>query len=357
MTTDQSSAPALQAAPGDPHTPGPAAPTVTRAIPPKCPTRTRLYDQGQIVAEGFPAEAIKEHLDSRPGAMVWLDLLDPDEPDLSIVTQEFGLHPLAVEDAVLDHEHPKLDRYSSHLFLNLYAAEVPGSPAIKTTELSAFITRRALITVRKGPFDIDALVRQWDFTPQLADGGVGFLVYGFLDVIADTHDKALAALDGKINDLEDNLSDPRPGYDLRKRGFELRQQLAAMRRVVEPMHDVVARLGRTDLRLFSGDLAPYFQDVQNNVANATNKVTSARDRVADILATNMGEQTNQLNEITKKLAAWAAIIGIPTAVTGFYGQNIPYPGFGHRSGLIVSSVLIVVLAAGLYVLLKRRRWL
>jgi magnesium transporter len=71
----------------------------------------------------------------------------------------------------------------------------------------------------------------------------------------------------------------------------------------------------------------------------------------------MGEQTNQLNEITKKLAAWAAIIGIPTAVTGFYGQNIPYPGFGRRSGLIVSSVLIVVLTAGLYVLLKCRRWL
>ena len=149
--------------------------------------------------------------------MVWLDLLDPDEPDLGIVTQEFGLHPLAVEDAALDHEHPKLDRYRSHPLLNLYAAEVPGSPAIKTTELSAFITRRALITVRKGPFEIDALVRQWDFTPQLVDGGVGFLVYGLLSAW------------------------------LRLAQARLRVAAATGRHggAVEPMHDVGTRLGRT----------------------------------------------------------------------------------------------------------------
>ena len=144
---------------------------------------------------------------------------------------------------------------------------------------------------------------------------------------------------------------------MRKRGFELRKQLAAMRRVVDPMHDVVARLGRNDLRLFAGELAPYFQDVQNNVSQATGKATGARERVADILAASMEEQTNQLNEITKKLAAWAAIVGIPTAITGFYGQNVPYPGLGHRTGFVVSAVLIVILAVGLYLVLKRRRWL
>ena len=354
---ERSQVPGLTAAAGDPGTPGPLAPTATTAIPPKCPTRTRLYADGEVIAEGFPAEAIRERLDDRPGASVWLDLLDPDESDLSIVTQEFGLHPLAVEDAILDHQRPKLDRYRTHLFLNLYAAQVSGDVTVRTTELSAFITARALITVRKAPFDIDALVDYWDLNHELAGNGVGFLVYGFADVIAATHEKAIAALDLQVNHLEDNLFDPSPGYDLRKRGFELRKQLAALRRIVAPMQDVIARLGRNDIQFFSDRMAPYFQDVHNNAVHATENVEGEQVRVADILQTNMEEQTNQLNQITKKLAAWAAIIGVPTAVTGFFGQNVPYPGFGHESGFVGSSLVIVVLAGCLYVLLRRRGWL
>jgi magnesium transporter len=357
VASGSGAAPALVLSPGDPGTPGPIAPTVTTAVPPQCPTRTRMYDHGKVEAEGFSAEEISEHLDNRPDAVIWLDLYDPDESDLSIVTQEFGLHRLAVEDAVLDHQHAKLDRYRSHLFLNLYAAEVADSPDVRTAELSAFITSRALITVRKGPFDIDAVVQRWDLNAELAENGVGFLVYGFVDVILDSLESARLDLDGAVNELEDNLFDPRPGYDLRKRGFELRKQIAVLRRVTTPTQDVVSRLGRNDLRLFSDRMAPYFQDVHNNALQVTGNLEGTRERVADILTTNMEEQTNQLNEITKKLAGWAAIIGVPTAVTGFYGQNIPYPGFGHVSGFIASSALIAILAGCLYVIFRRRHWL
>jgi magnesium transporter len=98
-------------APGDPLRPGPVATSVTTAVPPRCATRTRLHRAGRLVAEGFPAERIRDHLDEHADAVVWLDLDDPDHADLGIVTEEFDLHPLAVEDATLDHQRPKLDRY------------------------------------------------------------------------------------------------------------------------------------------------------------------------------------------------------------------------------------------------------
>jgi magnesium transporter len=104
-------------------------------------------------------------------------------------------------------------------------------------------------------------------------------------------------------------------------------------------------------------LVPYYHDVYDHVLRVAENVDSARDRVVSILDTNLNEQGHQLNEITKKLAAWAAIIAVPTAVTGFYGQNVPYPGFGHWTGFIASVVIIVILAGGLYAALKRSHWL
>jgi magnesium transporter len=103
--------------------------------------------------------------------------------------------------------------------------------------------------------------------------------------------------------------------------------------------------------------SPYFHDVYDYVLGAAESVDSTRERIGSILETNLNEQSNDLNEITKKLAAWAAIIAVPTAVTGFYGQNVPYPGYTQVWGFVTSTVVIVVLAGGLYVLLRRRGWL
>ncbi|GAA4693913.1 hypothetical protein GCM10023215_34310 [Pseudonocardia yuanmonensis] len=140
---------------------------MTTAEPPRCATRTRLYRAGKLVDEGFPAEQIRGHLDAHDDAVVWLDLHDPDESDLGILIAEFGLHPLAVEDAVVDRQRPKLDRYQSHLFVNLYAVDLDEDGcALVTSEMSAFVTARALITVRKTDFDIDSVLARWDAAPE-----------------------------------------------------------------------------------------------------------------------------------------------------------------------------------------------
>ena len=125
------------------------------------------------------------------------------------------------------------------------------------------------------------------------------------------------------------------------------------------MREVLARLerGEGQIQLVTEELAPYFQDVQDHVLRAADDVEAAHDLIGSVLETNYTEQSNELNEITKKLAAWAAIIAVPTAVTGFYGQNVPYPGFNQHWGFVVSTLVIVVLGGGLWVALRRRGWL
>jgi CorA-like Mg2+ transporter protein len=143
--------------------------TVTHAIPPRCRARTRLYRDGALAAEGFPATEIKQRL-AQGHSTIWLDLYDPEIDDLAVLTEEFGLHPLAVEDAVHDHERPKLDRYRDHLLLSAYAADLDTSTGtLSTSELAAFVTPAALITVRKDDrFDVDALIQRWDEEQELA---------------------------------------------------------------------------------------------------------------------------------------------------------------------------------------------
>lgn len=331
---------------------------MSTAAPPRCPTRTRLYRGGALVAEGFPAEQISDRLDADPDAVIWLDLDDPDRADLQIVIEEFGLHPLAVEDAIHDDQRPKLDRYHSHLFTSMYAAAFdPATGELATSEINAFITTRALITVRKDDFDIDTLLARWDATPELAGNGVGHLVHGLLDAVVDGQYNAVEQLDDAGDALEDALFEPHPGLDIRRRGFELRKSLMRLRKIVAPMRELVTRLQHADTHLINEEMAPYYQDVHDHVLRCADNLNNARELITSILETNLTEQSNDLNEITKKLAAWAAIIAVPTAVTGFYGQNVPYPGFSQHWGFIVSTTVIIGLSGGLYLLLHHRNWL
>ena len=154
--------------------PGPADAARCAPRPGSGQARTRLYHDGVLKAEGFPVTDIAAHL-RHEGATVWLDLHHPAAADLAALPDEFGLHPLAVEDAVLRHERPKLDRYPDHLFLSAYSVHLdPATSGLVSSELAAFVTPRALITVRKDDgFDVDGLVEHWDDSPDLAVHGVG----------------------------------------------------------------------------------------------------------------------------------------------------------------------------------------
>jgi magnesium transporter len=292
--------------------------------------------------------------------VVWLDLCEPDQADLAVVSQEFGFHPLAVEDATQEHERPKLDRYQDHYFLTAYAVSLdPTSGRLEKSELAAFITPRALITVRKDAgFDIDGVVERWDGSADLAGHGVGFLLWGLLDFVVDGHFDTVQQLDEALEGLEDLLFDDRPhSAEVQRRAFELRKSLVVLRRLVLPMREVVNSLLRRDLGLVDEAMGPYFQDVYDHVLRATEWTESLRDLVSTVLDTNLAIQGNRQNAIMKKVTSWAAIIAVPTAVTGFYGMNVPYPGFGQHSGVVTSTLLLAVLSGGLYLLFKRLDWL
>jgi magnesium transporter len=322
-------------------------------------TRTRLYRSGVLEAEDFPVQDISEHI-RQPGVTVWLDMCAPDADDLATISEELNLHRLAVEDAVQEHQRPKLDRYDSHLFVTAYEVALDVTTGeLNIFEVAVFITPNALVTVRKSEqFDIAGVVARWDSSPDLAKYGVSFLVHGLLDFVVDGHFSAVQTLDDEIETLEDLLfEDKRPEMAVQRRSFELRKSLVQLRRVVLPMREVVNSLMRRDLHVVDEPMIPYYQDVYDHVLRATEWTESLRDLVTTILETNLTIQGNRLNVITKQVTSWAAIIAVPTAITGFYGQNVPYPGYGHASGFWASTIIIIMLSAALYVLFRRRDWI
>lgn len=321
--------------------------------------RTRLYRNGVLEREDFPVADISDHIVD-PNVVVWLDFCAPTASDLAAISEELGLHELAVEDAVNAHQRAKLDCYETHSFLAAYSARVDErSGRLTTSEVAAFVTSQALVTVRRDEgFDIDAVVGRWDSTPGLAKSGVGFLVHGLLDYVVDGHFEAAQVLDDKIEALEDLVFDDQPNHaHLQRSSFHLRKNLVYLRRVVTPMREVVSALMRPDLRLVDEALTPYYKDVYDHVLRASEWTESLRDLVTTIRETQLNLQGYRLNMIMKKVTSWAAIIAVPTAVTGFYGQNVPYPGFQEPWGFWASTIAIIVLSAGLYALFKKRDWL
>ncbi|MGP4026682.1 magnesium transporter CorA family protein [Actinomadura sp. 3N407] len=321
--------------------------------------RTRAWRGGEIEAEGFPVHRIRDYL-RRPDVVVWLDLCGPRQEDLHVVADELGLDPVAVEDAVSRHERAKLDRYEGYSFLNMYVPLMDGAE-LTMHELSAFLAERALVTVRQDSgFDVDALIRRWDESPggELGETGAAFLLYGMLDLVVDLQLEAVEALDDEVGTVEELVFDDAfPVREIQHRSFRLRKNLAALRRVALPMREVVNTLLRRDLRLVTPPLVPYFQDVYDHTLRVAEWTDGLRDLVADLLETRLALQGNRMNEVMKKVTSWAAIIAVPTAVTGFYGQNVPFPGSAEHSGFVASAIIIVVCSIGLYVLFKRRDWL
>ncbi|MEU8246718.1 magnesium transporter CorA family protein [Nonomuraea sp. NPDC048916] len=321
--------------------------------------RTRLYRNGVVAAEGFPIAEVSDHL-ADPSATVWFDLCAPTPAELGAISEELGLHELAVEDVLHDRQRPKLDVYDSHLFLAVYAVGLDtDSGLLRSTEIDMFVTRQALVTVRESDdFDIDAVVKGWDASPDLAKHGVGYLLHGLLDAVVDGQFELIQALDGQVEQLEECLFDDRPlGKDWQQGAFALRKNLVDFRRVALPMREVVNSLLRRDVHVVEPTLVPYYQDVYDHVLRVTEWTDSLRDLLGNIRETHLTQQGYRLNTIMKKVSSIAAIIAVPTMVFGFYGQNVPYPGSGQSIGFWTSTIITVLACCLLYWVFRKKNWL
>lgn len=319
---------------------------------------SRQYRDGALVAKDFPLEKIDEHF--RGSSAVWYDLVNPTSDDYRILAEELGLHELAIEDSIKGGQRAKLDHYDSHLFVNLYQANFHDDSAeINLAELAIFVTKNAVITVRQDEeFKMDDVIRRWDESSELAGFGVAFLLWGILDVVIDDYFKVIERLDTELEELEDQLFETTPkDTSIQKRSYELRKSLVLLRRAAVPMREVINPLLKHNGDILENGMLPYYQDLYDHIMRVADWTDSLRDLVTTLLETNLTLQGNRMNLIMKKVTSWAAIIAVPTAITGYYGQNIPYWGFGEVAGVWTSNILIVVISGTLFWAFKKRDWL
>ena len=321
--------------------------------------QTRVYRNGVLEAEGFPVADVSEFL-AQPDTVVWVDLCGPSKEQLHELATELGLHELAVEDALSEHQRPKLDHYESHLFLSSHAVRVDAENSrLEQTEIDSFINDRWIITVRKNDgFSMEPVIQRWDRSVDLVKHGVSFLLYGLLDVIVDGYFETVQAFDDYYDEVSEGIFSERPLEPAQQRHwFQMRQALVQFHRLVVPMREAVSALMRREQSAVAESLYPYFQDVYDHILRVSESTDALRDLVSTIVETNLSLRDYRQNQVMKKVTSWAAIIAVPTLITGYYGMNVPYPGYGETSGVVLSGVLIVALSSALYLLFRKRDWL
>jgi magnesium transporter len=323
--------------------------------------RGRVWRAGKP-QDDFDFPSISDYL-AEEDTLVWCDIYDPDHAILKDLAEELSLNTWAVEDTIAESERTKAVVYRSHTFLTVYGVTTK-EPANETESMldihriSGFVLPRGLITVRLSPhFDIEAVSQRFD---ELGgqEHGVGSLVHGLLDVVVDGHFEAVQQLDDGIESIEDDLFENNPRSGLQRKTFRLRKDLVELRRVVLPMREVVNSIQHRRLDAKTApELDPLYSDLYDHVLRVSEWTESLRDMVTTVFETNLSLQDARLNTVMKKLTGWAAIIAVPTAITGFYGQNVKYPGIDTFWGFLASTSTIVLIVLSLYWIFRRRNWL
>jgi magnesium transporter len=328
--------------------------------------RSRVWRDGALVEEDFDFARISDYL-TEEKCLIWVDLCGPGQGLLTELAGELSLDAQAVEDSVAQAERAKATRYAGHTFITAYATKIEPttsknrqSSGLQVNRVSAFVFPQGIITVRTSPdFDLEPVTTRWDDNADLIQYGVGALVHGLLDVIVDSHFETVQALDDAMEDLEGDLFDNQAlTGQVQRRTYGIRKDLVQLRRVILPMRDVVnVVLRHRQDGHASPELDSWYEDLYDHVLRASEWTESLRDMVTTIFETNLSLQDTRLNTVMKKLTSWAAIIAVPTAITGYFGQNVPYWGYEKFWGFLFSSGVIVATAAGLYLFLKKRGWL
>lgn len=332
--------------------------TTSPSTPP-APVHTRAWRDGVVIADGFELADVSDQLAADPDTVVWVDLCTPDRDQLTLLASELELHELAVEDALGPHQRPKLDIYDTHQFLSIHAVRLdPSSGELDETEIDAFISSRWMITIRKNDrFAIEPVIERWNRSVTLARHGVGFLLHGLLDLVVDEYFVALDGFDEYYDEISQSLFDEQPlERDRQRTWFAMRRSLVRFHRLVAALREAIGALMRHEQHT-PGELQPYFQDVYDHILRISESSDSLRELGATITETNLALLDFRQNLIVKKVTSWAAIIAIPTLITGYYGMNVPYPGSGETTGVVVSAVLAVGVPGGLYLYFRRRDWL
>lgn len=275
-----------------------------------------------------------------------------------MISEEFGLHHLAVEDATKPYQRPKLEHYDDHLFLVVHPMWEQDDQLARS-EIDMFIGPRFLVTVRKDPVrSIDEARDRWEASPNMLKEGVGYIIYVLLDSMVDEYFQVADSLSERIEDLEDEVISAARGSAVPELIFGLRKELVTTRRAIFPMREVMNALSRRDSTFVSPSLEPYFQDIYDHVLRVSESIENQQELLSAALEIYLSAVSNHLNTIMKRVTSWAAIIGVSTAIAGIYGMNFELvPRSGGIFGFWFALGLILVSTVGLYIYFKARDWL
>lgn len=316
------------------------------------------YAGGRRVAD-LPLSDVRAAL-TQEDRFVWIGLFEPHEDVLRLVQREFGLHDLAIEDALTAHQRPKLEQYDGSLFIVLRTAQLGGPDGrLELGETHVFVGARYVISVRHGSLKSHVGLRaRCEAAPQFLNKGPGFVLYALMDFVVDQYLPVVEGLEERLEGLEEEIFGGSFNRGTTARIYELKRDLLLLKRAVSPLVDVCNRLMRFDIDLIPEDTRPYFRDVYDHVVRMNEMVDNLRELLTTALEANLSLISVAQSEHSKRLAAWAAIIAVPTMIAGIYGMNFDaMPELHWVYGYPLVMAFMVGACVSLFVGFKRSGWL
>jgi magnesium transporter len=315
-----------------------------------------VYAKGKRVADIDVDDAGKWQ--KKPGHVVWIGLFEPSRELLNRVKEQLGLHPLAIEDAEKAHQHPKIEEYGDALFIVARTAQmVAGKVAFGETHL--FVGKGYIVSVRHGASVSYSTVRQHcESCPKALSHGEDYILYKILDFVADNYMPVVDAVRKEVEQLEDRVLHETVSTKQVQRLYALRRELLKLRNAVVPLVDVCRRLEHAELLPIDREMRSHFRDVTDHVQRVQEIIDSLREVLAFAFEASLMMGQAQQGAITRKLAAWAAILAVPTALAGIYGMNFEdMPELKWQYGYFAILAVILVLCGFLFYRFKRNDWL
>jgi magnesium transporter len=312
------------------------------------------YEAGRRRAELDLKDACPAETD---GSFLWVGLHEPNEEMLRTVQQRFGLHDLAIEDAHLAHQRPKLEIYGDSVFIALRTAQLVEHK-VQFGETHIFAGRGYVVTVRHGSTTAYREVRaRCEGVPKMLAMGESFVVYSIIDFVVDNYFPVLHGLEAEADALEEEVFANKSDRTDVERIYEVKHELLLLRRAVQPLQEVCNRIMRYDVPLIDHAMNDYFRDIQDHVIRVVEGIDNLRDLLTAALEANLLLVWLAQNQVTKKLTGWAATLSIPLAIASIYGMNFKWmPELEQPYGYPVLMTFMLTLCGYLYWRLRRAGW-
>lgn len=300
------------------------------------------------------SEALKDD-----NAFIWLGLYQPEPEFMQQLQEEFHLHELAIEDTLTAHQRPKVEQYGQSLFIAVNTAHLSEQDEIVFGETHFFVGKNFLISVRHGPSESYASIREKaEKNVEMLREGPGYALYCILDFIVDNYGNIITSLSKRITDMEDNMFSTEFNRHTVEQVYRLRRELLTLRNAAMPVPEMCQQLVRFHEDLIPKCLRAYLRDVQDHAHHVTINAEDMREMLTSAMQVNLALVSVQQSEINKKLAGWGAILIVPTILFSMYGMNFSdMPELKLRFGYPAVVGLTAIVCFGIYRKLKRSGWL